>query len=83
MVEVSKCPSRKVNPIPYGGGVYFFRQERYPPANPGRLVGRLAPSQSLTTRSKATTAREGSLIKICPYLTFRGGHLDTSTMKIG
>ena len=29
-----------------GGGVYFFRQERYPPANPGRLVGRLAPSQS-------------------------------------
>ena len=23
MVEVSKCPSQKVNPIPYGGGVFF------------------------------------------------------------
>ena len=69
MVEVSKCPSRKVNPIPYGGGGDFFRhfeamsfgattqptsQERYPPANPGRLVGRLAPSQSLTTLTTVT-----------------------------
>ena len=26
-------------------------QERYPPANPGRLVGRLAPSQSLLSNS--------------------------------